>query len=283
MFAQKKKVKEKKSRAVANSVAQKKNYASQHFKFAEKEQVSLIPLGSNLILKKPQLTVQRAIGWDGSLEVRNKYRPDKNPTNITSSIYKEQYNAITNIPGHLVNIVEDPNTTKGEGSYTNNGAASIIRIHPLVGEANINNEDFNNNIATLAHELQHAIDDIGTSHIDAYGLNKDEVQRANIIRIEWRAWAIQAAVNYQSLGDGSVDDLKINSHQKKMLNSFLNPDQMNLRADEFFRKTREYINGKVMIGNNAKLTEEQTQEWINAKGKEWLEESKLIFKTKTGR
>ncbi len=226
-------------------------------------------------------TIQRRVTWDAA-ETRNRYKPDRNE-NINSSLYINQYDRLNAIEPS-VKVIESTSVSQGEGAYENTGGmlGPMVRVHPLEGEANDDNQHFNDNISTLGHEFQHAMDDLSSDRIDAFNHDVGSGKRWNIIHTEWRAWAVQAAINFeQSLGK-TDEDVKLHGHHKRMLRSFLSPDGMVLVSDEFFRKTLVYINKHVLKDTDTEFSESQAQAWMQGEqGSVWLAEAVAIFEANT--
>ena len=228
-----------------------------------------------------QKVIQRKIRWDlDGAKARNSYTPIRNPA-ITSSIYINQYEKVDALPDDIV-IKETTDKNQGEGDYSNlgKGLNSQILLHPLEGDADAGNQHFNDNLATLTHEFQHALDDLDENRLDAFNLKEKSETRWNIIHTEWRAWAMQAAQNYELTNGENIDEAKINDHQKKMLKTYINPETRFDENNHFFRKTKKYINDTVLKGKDD-LIDSQIVDWMNTIGAIWWTESISIFNEKS--
>jgi len=225
-------------------------------------------------------SVQRKIAWDQDGAItRNRYHPARNKE-ITSSVYTGQFTKVDELK-ERVTVIESSEKSQGEGDYEFKGEqiGAVIRVHPLEGDPNPDNQHFNDNIATLGHEFQHALDALGNDKINAFGLETGDPQRWNIIHTEWRAWAIQAAINYQGINSGAIKEKGINSHQDKMLATYLNPEHRLVEDNHFFRKTCVYINEHVLKDSGEGLDADKVKHWMLGKdGALWWEESLNMFR-----
>lgn len=225
--------------------------------------------------------MQRKVAWDaeGAATMR-RYAPKKNSA-ITSSTYKSQYQKVDELAERVM-VLETDTVAKSEGNFTFEPGlvGGVVRIHPLAGDATAENPDFNDNIAVLGHEFQHALDRLGDDKIDAFDVPEEQKDRRyNILHTEWRAWAIEAAIGYQHCA-GSVEGFaKMNEHQMKMLHTYMHPDTRTADGNHFLRKTHRYLNDKVASGTAI----EQARLWMltDQKAQAWWKESLAIFHAHT--
>lgn len=206
-----------------------------------------------------------------------KYKP-QNPE-IQSDIYKEQCRIADSLPED-VNMSENndlPEHVWGMYEYIEledekGRIGHWLFVKPMPEQINNKNKEYATRTASLAHEIQHFIDSWDSQ------INEDPAC-ANYIeynmRIEWRAWAIQAAVAFEHRHKG----IEMNFWEDLMLDCFLD-DKLTITGEPFFRRSQNYLsmleNEQQKTDHKIEVNDADVQKFIDNHGG-WILEAKTIF------
>ena len=201
--------------------------------------------------------VQRKVDFhDGAV----KYDPTQNQ--IASAIYNRQVQALDRI-APLVDVREQ-GTGPAEGLYTPIADGGQIEIGSMKYPINSpqGQTEFNSNIGSMTHEMQHALDDL--TRTVRFRSNK-----VNVLHAEWRAWAIQAAVtleHHRSRRPVDIFDFNI-------MKCFKDKKTLATPGNAFFRKTARYLNSEQVIANPK---DEDVTSFMH-EHTDWLGDALLLF------
>lgn len=199
-------------------------------------------------------TKQFKVSFYGSAE---KYDPTKT-SNLDTSVYKSQYETLDQ-RSETVDVLEVAGLAPW-GQF--NPAIQEIQVRAITADEMslaLYPGAFATRVGTLAHEMQHAIDFF--ENLSLY---------AKVIHLEWRAWAVQAAVAYKNQAAG----IALVPRDQGMLNCFLNND-FNTIGNAFFEKTKLYLKRKFFSLWGNVLT------WMYIHfSQDWINEARNLFETK---
>ena len=180
-------------------------------------------------------SLQRKLTFSGGAAI---YNPGTNP-GITSDVYKRQVSKLEAIEPKV--DVREGGTGEAEAHYiANENLSGNITVSPMhhPPESSKGATEFHANIGTMAHEMQHAHDDL-TRKVRFRNNN------VNVLHTEWRAWAVQAAVTLEHFRSKKP----VITPDFNMMKCFKDKVTLSTPGNAFFKKTVFYLVDKKVMTN----------------------------------
>jgi hypothetical protein len=166
------------------------------------------------------------------------YDPGKNP-DIVSEVYKGKFAELAGIERNV--DIGTAATPGAEALYIyNEDLSGNILIPPMIHALSTKpgQTEFHSNLGTLAHEMQHALDDLTRTV-------KFRSNNENVLHTEWRAWAVQAAVTLEH----ARAKKPVTFPDSQMLKCFKDKVTLSTPGSAFFLKTAGYLKSKGVIAD----------------------------------